>query len=237
MEIFYTKCHLDSRVIRYFFIYSSPIRGELNYLEIFRYFRTMCYENIDAFYVDFFSSLESFFPGTSTKARETYDPGAYLKEFPFYTANDRWFRFLRDNVLGDEDYHLIMLRLLRRKKFNIRKNLSNLWVNEDQIRELYDNGNIIGLHSYSHPTNMKKSELGVQREEYTKNFQHLSELICKEITSMSHPCGSYNNDTLEILDSLGIKVGFRSNMETKNVDSLLEMPRENHTNIYKKLRG
>ena len=33
-----------------------------------------------------------------------------------------------------------------------------------------------------------------------------------EIKYMSHPCGSYNNDTLKILKELGIELGFKQIM-------------------------
>ena len=53
---------------------------------------------------------------------------------------------------------------------------------------------------------------------------------------MSHPCGSYNNETLKILMDLGIDLGFKNIMEIepekkKNQanNSNLEIPRINHT--------
>ena len=51
---------------------------------------------------------------------------------------------------------------------------------------------------------------------------------------MSHPCGNYNDDTLKILDEMGIQIGFRSNVNIKEIKSKLEVPRENHTNVFKR---
>lgn len=221
----------------FFFIYSSPIKGEVNYLEIFRYFRTTCYEDIDDFYADFFSSLESFFPGISKDSQRIYDVDTYLRESPFYTETDKWFRFLRDEILEEEDYQKVMLALISEKHFDIRRSMQNLWMNEEQIKNLYCNGNVIGLHSYSHPTNMKKLQFEMQKEEYRKNFEHLSDLLGDSPQSMSHPCRSYNDDTLKILDSLGIKIGFRANMAIRNVNTLLEIPRKNHVDVYKRIAG
>ena len=55
---------------------------------------------------------------------------------------------------------------------------------------------------------------------------------------MSHPCGSYNQDTLDILVELGIEVGFKNLMviekekNMKNINnSSLEIARVNHANI------
>ena len=220
----------------YFFVYSSPMMGEINYLEVFRYFRTTCYEDIEEFYDDFFSSVESLFPGTLKKAERIYELTAYLKNFPFYTENDKWFRFLRDNILMEEDYRTVMLALLDDKQFDIQKTIPYLWINEEQIKDLYGNGNIIGLHSWSHPTAIEKLSFRVQNEEYRKNFDHLRDLIGDKITSMSHPCGRYGDDTLRILTSLGIEVGFRSDMGSVRNRSLLEISREDHANIYRMLK-
>ena len=57
---------------------------------------------------------------------------------------------------------------------------------------------------------------------------------------MSHPNGSYNLDTLEILKNLGINLGFKHIMQVepekgmKNINnSNLEIARENHSAIIK----
>ena len=63
-----------------------------------------------------------------------------------------------------------------------------------------------------------------------------------EIKYMSHPCGSYNNYTLKILEELGIELGFHQittiepekNMKKIN-NSFLEIAREDHANIYKRM--
>ena len=54
---------------------------------------------------------------------------------------------------------------------------------------------------------------------------------------MSHPCGDYNKDTLDVLNSMGIRIGFRSNMSNPYINSSLEIPREDHANIYRKMNS
>ena len=58
---------------------------------------------------------------------------------------------------------------------------------------------------------------------------------------MSHPCGSYNLNTLKILKKLKIEIGFRQmigkNLKYKKFitnQSNLEIAREDHSNIVKK---
>ena len=59
---------------------------------------------------------------------------------------------------------------------------------------------------------------------------------------MSHPCGSYNNDTLEILKELGIELGFKQIMTIEHEkgmkkvnNSFLEIARQDHADIYKRI--
>jgi hypothetical protein len=63
-----------------------------------------------------------------------------------------------------------------------------------------------------------------------------------EIKFMSHPCGSYNNDTLEILKELGIELGFKQIMSIepekgmkKINNSFLEIARQDHADIFKRM--
>ena len=45
---------------------------------------------------------------------------------------------------------------------------------------------------------------------------------------MSHPCGDYNQDTLQILDKMGIRIGFRSNLIETKIKGKFEIPRKDH---------
>ena len=45
------------KIKAYFFIYSAPILGEANNMEVFRYFRTVAYNNLNDFYESFFKKL------------------------------------------------------------------------------------------------------------------------------------------------------------------------------------
>lgn len=59
---------------------------------------------------------------------------------------------------------------------------------------------------------------------------------------MSHPCGSYNKITLEILSKLGIELGFKQIMKVepekgmkKINNSYLEIARQNHSELIKRM--
>jgi peptidoglycan/xylan/chitin deacetylase (PgdA/CDA1 family) len=101
-----------------------------------------------------------------------------------------------------------------------------------QIRELADNGHIIGLHTHNHPTNCAALAKSVQKREYAENISVLEQILGTRPQTMAHPCGSYNGDTLDVLKDLGVKVGFRADMEGAAA-SLLEQPRMDHAMILK----
>ena len=60
---------------------------------------------------------------------------------------------------------------------------------------------------------------------------------------MSHPCGSYNDSTLNILKKLGVELGFKNVMNIeieKNMkkinNSFLEIARQDHSKIMKMIK-
>ncbi len=70
---------------------------------------------------------------------------------------------------------------------------------------------------------------------------HIKQVCNKDVLSMAHPSNSYSDDTLKILRQLNVVCGFRSNRtpaEGKKINpSSLEIGREDHTNILKKIRS
>lgn len=216
----------------FFFVYSEPFCGTPNYFEIFRYFRTVTYANIDVFFADFFEETEARHPAEYDFAKSQYNSDSYLNAFSFYSENDKWYRYLRDLTLGPIKYNELMLCLMEKQKFDVNQIMAKLWMTENDVKALHNDGHIIGLHSYSHPTTMHTLSYDQQEKEYRCNYEHLSELLAEDITAMSHPNGSYNSDTLDILTKMGSKIGFRSSMGTARIQSNLEIPRKDHANVY-----
>ena len=83
---------------------------------------------------------------------------------------------------------------------------------------------------------MSKYDYFKQESEFTTNKEILSKIVCANISSCSYPCNSYDDDTLKIMKALDIKLGFRANMEKGNV-SILEMAREDHANILRRMKN
>lgn len=220
----------------FFFVYSSPFMGNPDFLEIYRYFRTTKFESINDFYKDFFNKTKAIFADIYSLAEVSYDKKEYLRAFPFYTENDKWFRFLRDVSLGKERYEEIMRVLMLEQNFLPSAVMKKLWMSDKNLEELLNDGHTIGLHSYSHPTTLHLLDKKSQEEEYIKNYKHLSELLNFNPFSMSHPCGNYNGDTIDVLNSKNIRIGFRSNNSIKEIKSNLEIPREDHANVMEEMK-
>jgi peptidoglycan/xylan/chitin deacetylase (PgdA/CDA1 family) len=220
----------------FFFVYSSVFTGNYGLLEIFRYFRTNCFDNIDDFYRLFFNAIKTDDESLYQSAYQAFKGLDYLTAFRFYSDNDRFFRYLRDQVLGVENYNSLMLDMMQRESFDIQDVSSLLWMKEENLKKLYKEGHLIGLHSYSHPTKMIKLTRVEQQDQYRKNMEHLEGLLGKgSVRSMSHPCGDYNADTLSLLTDMGIRIGFRSSLSVKEIKSPLEVPRDDHANIFREM--
>lgn len=219
----------------FWFIYTSPLDGIKEKLEIYRHFRFSKFADVEDFYSAFFEKCNEIFPEKMTELH-SYNPDDHYKAFPFYTPNDKRFRYLRDRLLGEKNYNSLMDSMLVQYNYDIDNNSKLLWLDESSIIDLYENGNIIGLHSYSHPTVMENKSYDEQYNEYNKNKIQLEKIINHNIISVSYPCNSYNNDTIKCMQNLDIKIGFRANMaDTIKNNIKFEYPREDHANILKNM--
>jgi len=226
----------DLGLTAFWFIYSSVFEGKIEPLEVHRYFRTTQFPAIEDFYKQFFHCVSDFFSKEYAHALNGFDPDTYLVTCPFYTHSDRIFRYLRDDVLGEDRYQTVMTALMTSHGFDGASVVDKLWMTNENLRTLHDEGHVIGLHSYSHPTRLSSLSTKGQREEYEKNLEHLAQVLGQAPVCMSHPCNSYGPETLTILDELGVRFGFCADMQEVRDRSRFEFARENHSNIMTRMR-
>ena len=219
----------------FFFVYSSVFGNNPDPLEYYRDFRNTYFEDLDSFYRSFFDELTSKYPDCGKKYAETY-PQDYLESFPFYTENDRRFRFVRDKILGVERYNSLLESMMLKLGYCKDERRSILFMDKQDIASLSCDGHVIGLHSHTHPTQIHLLDEKTQRREYEENLEFLKKTLAINPQCMSHPCGNYNNSTISILRSLGISIGFRSSMTPSVAMSNLEIPREDHANVMKQIK-
>lgn len=243
------KCQIDIalpileelKIKSFFYVYSSIFEGNPDKLEIFRYFRTNYFHKITDFYDAFYQILDQdlleFFKKNDNFIKKK------IQKFQFYTIEDIKFRLVRDIYLNKYQYEKIMFCLMEEKKFKYKNFYKKLFFEKEDLIKLDNLGHSIGLHSHSHPTLMEKLNLKEQKSEYEKNLSIICQILNKsksDIKSVSHPCGSYNNDTLNILKELKIELGFKNVMNvekergmTKENNSFLEIARTNHVTVLK----
>jgi peptidoglycan/xylan/chitin deacetylase (PgdA/CDA1 family) len=217
----------------FFFIYSSIFEGIKEKLEIYRYFRTTQFSTIEDFYEYFFNYLKKLplFDKIENGLKK-FNSTKYLKNWAYYTKSDKKFRYIRDQILTRDEYSTIMDTLILESKVNLEKIYKNLWISEKDLKKINKDKHVIGLHSYSHPTNLSVLSYKDQNEEYFKNKKHL-EKINSKIFVMAHPSNSYNEDTLKILKNFKITMGFRADMNP--IQSNLEIPRQDHSIVTRML--
>lgn len=220
----------------FFFVYSSVFEGGLERLEIYRAFRTVHFESVDLFYDRFFEIVEdSEFGSDYEEEIRDFEPAKYVPEYPFYSDNDRKFRFVRDEILGHDAYTRLMDSMIE-KTTSLEILAESLWMRDADLHLLASKGHVVGLHSYTHPTTIAMLPASVQESEYSKNASHLKAVLGSDPVALSHPSNSYDETTLQILKGLGVKLGFQANMTAPgNTD--LEWPREDHANVLAMMRS
>lgn len=211
----------DLNLKSFYFIHTSHFDGTPDFLEVFRYFRNFFYDNVDDFYSDFFRESKLNMNKIKTQFKENIKNNK--RHFKFYSLNDVIFRIARDKILTKKQYESVMFELFSLKKFNYKLISKKLFFNKSQIKTLNELGHEIGLHSSTHPTNIKRMSNKDQKKEYFDNYNNIKKIINKDIFSMSHPCGRYNKYTLNLLKDLKLKIGFKNNMNNKSRVSSIKM--------------
>jgi len=234
----------DLKIKSFFFVYTSLFEGKPDNLEIFRFFRHNYFSSIDKFYSSFYKFLDKDIKKFFLEKEKT------IKEkklrYPFYSVEDIKFRLIRSKLLNKKEYENIMLLMMKDRKFDKEKYLSILFFNEKDLNTLADLDHLVGLHSHTHPISIENLSAEEQKFEYTKCLNILKKILgkkVKKINSMSHPCGSYNDQTLKVLKDLNIEIGFRNEMtnerriDNKKVNnSFLEIARQDHSEIIKRMK-
>ena len=245
------KCQIDIalpvleelKIKSFFFVYTSVFEDKPDNLEVFRYLRINYFDDVDEFYNNFYKvldkDLKNFFENNNEKIQST------KIKLPHYSIEDVKFRLVRDIYLTKSQYEEIMFLMMKEKQFNFKEFYPKLFIDSNDLKKLDSLGHLVGLHSHNHPTLLEKLNYNEQKNEYEQCLTTISRILDKpksEIKYMSHPCGSYNKNTLEILKELGIELGFKQIMTIepekgmkKINNSFLEIAREDHAEIFKRM--
>lgn len=245
------KCQIDVavpileelKIKSFFFVYTSMLEGKPDFLEIYRYFRMNYFENINEFYHNFYQRLDKdlkkFFKENSAIIKQK------KIKHPVYSIEDIKFRLVRDLFLTQSQYDEIMFLMMKEKKFDYSNFYKNLFFQKNDLKNLDKLGHLVGIHSHNHPTLLENLSYDEQKYQYDTCQSTISKILNKsknDINFMSHPCGSYNEDTLKILKELKIELGFKQIMKLepekgmkKINNSHLEIARQNHSEIWNRM--
>jgi len=197
------------------YIFTNPINEKYEFMDIYKYFCGIYYNNFEEFYLDFYNYIEK---NKFNNAKQEFNKSKYLCEFNFYSYNDRLFRYIRDNILDKNQFKNIILEMIKTKKININDLIKNIWMTENDIIEL-SKTQLIGLHSSNHPTRMDLLDKKQQYNEYNDCKVDLEKLINKQINTLSYPCGRYNDDTFNICKQINIKYAFISYLKEIDIEN------------------
>jgi peptidoglycan/xylan/chitin deacetylase (PgdA/CDA1 family) len=215
----------------FFFVQTAALRGEVERLALYSAFQMRAFDNVEAFQDAFEKRVAAAITAAELdRGLARFDPTTYLAEHAFYSAGDRRYRFLRDELLGPQRYAALMDAWLSERGVDVDAWRRELWMDADCLRTLHAEGHIIGLHSHSHPTRLAELPVDDQWREYVTNQQVLAEILGDAPRVAAHPCNSYNADTLSILGELGVELAFCSNRAVSSEDPL-EWPREDCANL------
>lgn len=83
--------------------------------------------------------------------------------------------------------------------------LVGFWVEAypDMVKEIYNNGFEIGLHSNTHP-NMTKLNVNQMKQELETNINLIKQITGVKPTLFRPPFGAYNNNLIDVCDELGL---------------------------------
>lgn len=217
----------ERNLTAFWFPYTAPLDGEPDRLEIYRFFRTVCFEDVEAFYEAFWVFLDQGeFRELINQGLKTFDPKSYLSLYSFYTDGDRTFRYIRDIILGSDKYIDAMDEMMSEYDFDCEKAHSQLWMNDEHLTYLHKHDHVIGLHTHSHPTRITDFPVERQEWEFDKNASWLVDNVGVNANCVAYPCGDYDQRLLDILAERGVQIGFQSRMS--EMASHLEVPRIDH---------
>lgn len=154
---------------------------------------------------------------------------------PYYSTNDIKYRYLRNQTENQQSFESLVTDLVEERGLEREEMTRRIWLSNDDLRALSASGHYIGLHSYDHPYDIAALTPDQQRDQYRRNQDHISSVTGVRPKAMSHPLGSYNISSLQVLEELGVTCGFRAHMlpvrETTVQRGHLELAREDAANL------
>jgi peptidoglycan/xylan/chitin deacetylase (PgdA/CDA1 family) len=225
----------------FWFIYSSVFEGKPLKSEIYSHAASQI-GGMDVLIEEFFDRC----PSDIVDHLKSDEFSAYVnvlrEEGPFYSTNDLKYRFLRGMPQIKPSFEALMDQIIKKHGFDLEEVSRRLWLTEADLKALTERGHHVGLHSYDHPYELARLTYAEQLQQYEKNYAHIFSVTQQRPIGVSHPLNSYNEHSLAVLQRLGIRCGFRSNMAPPSPAQrinphCLELAREDAANVLSALKN
>jgi len=131
----------------------------------------------------------------------------YLKEYTFYSNEERYFRNVRNEYLTTKEFENIINKMFLKFYSTDKKFIDEYYMSISDLKTMSKNGMVIGGHSYSHPF-LNKISYDEIKEEVTKSMVFLRKNIDSEINSFAYPYGAFNDNVIECIKQIGIDYAF-----------------------------
>ena len=218
----------------FWFIFSSVFYGKKDSNEIHKFFYKKYFRNFKLFFKNFKEEIiilkrAKFILKTINQKKAKN----YMLELKIYSKEERIYKYLRDKILTSKEIFQIYKNLFKKFKFNEKKIVKQLWISKKDLKRIVNDNHVIGLHSFSHPSNIASKSYNYQFKEYKKNLIDLNKIYKKKIISASFPFNAYNSNSIKVLKRLNIKLCFSALSNIKF--NRLIIPRIDHAKILKKI--
>lgn len=128
----------DLGISAIFNVYTGVFDDQKPTLEIFAQFRSQYFDSFGQFLEVFQENLALI--GRNPAQILSEYPRDYLQLFPFYSTEERHFRYMRDQVLTKIEYETVMLEMIHKKDTNATEIANSLWMTESDLSELVGGG-------------------------------------------------------------------------------------------------
>ena len=127
------------------------------------------------------------------------DP-AEFKQYPMYKGNEQGnYVALLINVAWGHDELNEMLDILDELEVSASLFFEGRYASkhEEQVRDVFNRGHIVGNHSYSHPANWLSHSYDQFKEEIVKTNEILSGITGEQVVFFAPPGGAFNDTTVQ----------------------------------------
>ncbi|CAA7621674.1 polysaccharide deacetylase family protein [Magnetospirillum sp. UT-4] len=216
------------------FPYTLPLTGAVDLNEAFRYFRALRFPELDRFYDAFDRACAaSSHAGAVERGLAGFDPDTYLAQYSFYSAADRKFRYVRDEILGEAAYFEVMATLMAAEGMTPESLKHRLWITAGQLGGLAAEGHVIGMHAHQHPVRAAALSPAGREADWRANLAAVEAATGSRPDCIAYPCNCYDADAMAFLSGLGVRVGFRNLMD--GAGGVMECPRQDYTHAVRDL--